>query len=623
MTETPNLPSLWVAVGWTIALGLGWGLMGRALAFEMQALPLLARLNLYLRCFFYLSLGLSGHLMALFLAGAFGFFQPTWVLLALAPLALAGFRGTSVRGESGSLFEHFLALFALAYVLQFAIRAPGYWDDTSFHLPIARFYLEQGQFTVAEFLRFPLFPQHMNLVMAQGLSLHGELLAQMLATWPLWLMLLGLYGAALHWLESRLAGFLVCVCPFFLLPMTATLGYAYTDLGLAAFCLAGALALMLIPFSTGISDPGPVERGQFLLAGLLLGTAASMKLFGLVWSLGWVALCLMHPRLRGGTVWVTMGLLVTGAWWYLRAFWLSGDPVHPLLGDIVGHYLWNADDLLGQRAEQRSHGVPSGLFSVWEAFSKAGLLWLTPALIAGLLLLRRDRGLGVAWLAFVGYTLFWLEAGQVERYMAPAVGLGCLLSVVFLWRFGMARALRRLSCLFERVSRRLGQPLGTRLLCITRHTGVVVGCQILFLWPLTEEDWIDAPARLVAWDQWLAARKGYGLFEAANQEAQVASPPTLVQVGFENGVYFFKGKCVGDWFGPGRYSQFIVCTDRCRMGPASSVASRVDAFKTPLLLVNTLRFPIDLAGYLPWFEVVSATPEGVLLRRRRDGETPQ
>ena len=29
----------------------------------------------------------------------------------------------------------------------------------------------------------------------------------------------------------------------------------------------------------------------------------------------------------------------------------------------------------------------------------------------------------------------------------------------------------------------------------------------------------------------------------------------LVQVGFENRFYFFRGTLVGDWFGPGRYTR--------------------------------------------------------------------
>jgi hypothetical protein len=607
---------LLVAAGWMFAHTLAWGFLGRFLAVMLQTRGFLSPLNAHLRAFFYLALGVSGHLFVLFIAGATGFFDPVWVSLALVPLSVIGFKGVRASLRFGAFSQVALALFALGYVLQFAIRAPGYWDDTSFHLPIARFYLEQGHFAVAEFLRFPLFPQHMNLLMAQGLSLQGELLAQMLATWPLWLMLLGLYGAALHWLESQLAAFLACVLPFFLLPITSTLGYAYTDLGLSALAFAGALTLMLATQAQG-------GRRVFLMAGLLLGTAASMKLFGLIWSVGWLALCSAHPVLRRGAGWVVLGMVLTGSFWYLRAFWLSGDPFHPLLGDIVGHYLWSAEDLRGQKAEQASHGVSTGLLPFWEAFSKAGVLWLLPALVSGLFLLRRDRGLGIGWLAFLCYALFWLKVGQVERYLAPALGLGCLLAVVCLWRFGLARALERFYWRLDRLSDRARRPFGVRPLGWRYRAGVIAALQILVLLPPTRADWIDAPARLEAWPQWLVGRKGYSLFEAANQVSLAVPNSALVQVGYENGVYFFKGKCVGDWFGPGRYSQFIVCTDRCRMGPASSVASRVDAFKTPLLLVNTLRFPIDLAGYLPWFEVVSATPEGVLLRRRRDGETPQ
>ncbi len=603
----PLWHDLLLALGWMLLHMALWTLMGLGMLKALKAESVWTHFNLHLRFFVLMGLGWSGQLMALFLAGAVGLLFPGWVLVACLPLAFYGFRGLRLTTSVSStelLPQIALALFTLGYVLQFAIRAPGYWDDTSFHLPIARFYLENGGLPVAEHLRFPLFPQHMNLIMAQGLYLQGELLAQMFSTWPLWLLLLGLYGAARHWLVSPLAGFLTCMAPFLLLPVMPTLGYAYTDLGLASMAFGGALVLMLILSAQKRQISGVDHPGMFLIGGWLLGTAASMKLFGLVWAIGWLTLCLLHAGLRRGIGWILLGCLLTGTGWYLRALVISADPFHPLLGDRVGHYLWSAEDLAGQRAEQATHGVGAGLLPLWPAFEKAGVIWIFPALFAGLFLLRKDRGLGLGWFAFLGYVVFWMKAGQVERYLAPAIGLGCLLSVVTLWRFGLERMLRRI----QRAK-------------WTRHVGVLAIAQMLILVPFTKAEWVDAPARLTAWGQWLQGRTGYSLYQAAHQAVETSMPAKLVQVGFENGIYFFNGTVMGDWFGPGRYSQFIVCTDKCRMGPAKVVAGHLDRLEVRLLLVNTQRFPIDMADYGGWFDVVTVEAGGVLLKRAPQRET--
>ena len=47
---------------------------------------------------------------------------------------------------------------------------------------------------------------------------------------------------------------------------------------------------------------------------------------------------------------------VLGGGWYARSFWISGDPISPAGGPWFGYFLWNADDLAGQAAEQAAYG---------------------------------------------------------------------------------------------------------------------------------------------------------------------------------------------------------------------------------------------------------------------------
>src|SRR5690606_23112740 len=56
----------------------------------------------------------------------------------------------------------------------------------------------------------------------------------------------------------------------------------------------------------------------------------------------------------------------------------------------------------------------------------------------------------------------------------------------------------------------------------------------------------------------LATNSGYALYQHANAY-RAEYGDRLVQVGFENGVYFFRGTVIGDWFGPGRYRDLLGC----------------------------------------------------------------
>src|SRR5690606_29432567 len=65
----------------------------------------------------------------------------------------------------------------------------------------------------------------------------------------------------------------------------------------------------------------------------------------------------------------------------------------------------------------------------------------------------------------------------------------------------------------------------------------------------------------------LSTSSGYALYQTANTFIPEYGD-RLVQVGFENGVYFFNGTVIGDHFGPGRYRDILGCSlPGCRVSP--------------------------------------------------------
>jgi len=90
-----------------------------------------------------------------------------------------------------------------------------------------------------------------------------------------------------------------------------------------------------------------------------------------------------------------------------------------------------------------------------------------------------------------------------------------------------------------------------------------------------------------------------------------------VHVGYENAVYFFEGTAVGDWFGPGRYSQMLNCAEVCRVASPERMVKVLAAHQARMLAVNTVRFKLDPAEYQGQFAVLHTASDGVLLALRR------
>ena len=69
-------------------------------------------------------------------------------------------------------------------------------DDTMYHLPLARSLVEHHAIVVEQYLRFPLFPQNADLLMALGLQLGDVRLAQFLANICFFVIACGLVGCS-------------------------------------------------------------------------------------------------------------------------------------------------------------------------------------------------------------------------------------------------------------------------------------------------------------------------------------------------------------------------------------------------------------------------------------------
>jgi 4-amino-4-deoxy-L-arabinose transferase-like glycosyltransferase len=492
-----------------------------------------------------------------------------------------------------------LVLALYSWFVLAAIRAPGLSDDTSYHLPIARSLLEYNALVPQPFLRFPFFPHAMELLFGVGLMLGGDLGAQTIATIPLFVMTLGLLGASRQWTGSILPGFLASFAMLKLDPVSDVLGYAYVDNGLALFCLGAFLAVALW------EDDDRRSSGWLLVSGLLAGLAISCKYFGLV-PAGLIGLWLLLVRhnWRAALVYGGTAFLV-GAGWYIRNWILTGDPVHPVGGPVFGYYLWDAQDLVGQKEEQATHGVAKQIINLWPALSKAGAATFGLALLWIVFAWRASRPVRMLYAFFLAYLLFWFYATQVDRYLAPIFAIGSLLAAFFVWETVtiMLWPLRRWDP-FQGAPNWIAP-----LLCL-----VLMGN---FLLPAK----VAAQARLAGWQDDIDRRSGYWLVMRANRLSEQYGP-RMFQLGFGSGIYFFKGTAIGDWFGPGRYRDMVDSSQRWRLRPANAIKAQMNRFNSRILLVNTEFVDVDLKDLRQEFDVQLQTRQGVLLTLKQPRKLP-
>lgn len=463
-----------------------------------------------------------------------------------------------------------------------------------------------------------------------------EVFAQMFASLPLFVMALGLWAAARRYMGSGIPGLLAGLTLFMIGPVKSTLGFAYIDNGLALFCWAATLATALIAERPSVAGMPAALRDRYAvsgttaglparswafpaLAGLLAGAACGTKYFGVVLAalIGVVIIVLVMLQerrkaapgqaghtdvrpvaspsaavsspsvspapasvrptpapyaaaLRAAAVYAA-AVLLAGSWWYVRSTVISGDPAHPAGARLFGFFLWNEGDLAGQHAEQAMHGVRRNPMMLPYSFLEAGVLLWLPA-FAGLFLRRLPNAIRVLQAIFLAYMLFWFFVTQVPRYLAPVYGVGGFLAFHALHRLYIWGGQR-----WPRMRRGPVWPASLALILIAAYTA---------------DRAIKYGREFIHAETVLATSSGYPLYQQANAHIGTYGS-RLVQVGFENGIYFFQGTVIGDWFGPGRYRDLLGCPELpCAAPPPAQLESMLRAHGARMLLVS--RRHVDL-----------------------------
>lgn len=569
--------------------------------------------NIYLILFFSLCLGLGVVIISMFILGLLDAFQKTSVLLMMLlwfVFALSGFAfdkqiktgWNSIRcnwSVKAFLQVEFYAVILLLLATMIAyIIVPGKWDDTSYHLPIAASYVKNGGFFLNEYLRFPLAAQNINLLFVWALLFDNHLLAQAMATLPLFISCLGLLGASVWLTRLPWVGFFSSVGFLMSGPVLGYLGYAYIDNGFGLFCWAAILAVALA------SEKSPRDNSfsiaWIFVAGFVSGIALGAKYFAIP-LLGLLVLWLLWKRMWRAAYFFSVVTLVVGCGWYLRSFLISGDPIHPVGAQWFGYFLWSEVDLQNQMEQIRGLAVGRDIGSVFASLFHIHAYLLVLAFAPLILIRKLPDALRLMLLVWVGYFLFWFLFAQVERYLAPVLAVGSFLAGYFLyWTM--------LSVLGKWFYRLPSQLLGGLccLVCFALATIFYFG---LLQYLGAKTNIRNAHAILNG-----QAYGGYELYSKANSLIPKLGE-RLLQLGFEQGVYFYKGTAMGDWFGPARYSQFnVIENGQSVLIPADQLKAKMLALNTRVVMINMLRISAAYSdSYAALFNLEAETQSGLLL----------
>lgn len=357
---------------------------------------------------------------------------------SLAGIALAWRRRWRLSGESGRAALFCFAALVPAWI--WGLYPPTAFDETVYHLPFARAFVEAHRLVVLPDLIYPIFPQLGETLFAAVIAASGTDTAAHLVQWTAAFAVALLLFETASRLYSRRAGLLAAALWLSHPLVHYQAASAYVDVVLAGFALAAVCCWERWR-----------EEGSWrwlALSGAAAGFGMATKYLGLLWAALLVATTLLAAargrRLRGALLLALVAALVAAPW-YARIYAATGNPVHPLLGPLFGGE--RAAEVAPQLAldgEDSAAGMAGALLRrvgevvrrpgdlalfVWRAsfvpgaFDRQSPLAPWPILLLPLaaIFASRDRRL-LRWLLLVGaYAVFWTTLQP--RFQLPGAAL--------------------------------------------------------------------------------------------------------------------------------------------------------------------------------------------------------
>lgn len=588
------------------------------------------------RIFLYASTGIGTFIILIFFVSLAGLLNPyavsfLFVLIGASYTFQKDLKFFNYRANTIKALAYPIAVALLVPLLLTALYPPIKWDEISYHLPYARYYVQNNGLGVNPYLRYPLCSHNFDLLYSLSLLFYDDALAHLIHASAAILTALGVYyiGEKTLGRKTGLLAALIFLSSDLVLHLMKT---AYIDLGMTLF--------VFLTFYYLIKSSLTNNDRWLYLAGFACGIFIGIKYSGFLFFSLFLAWVVLDTRKLSTTLKFLMPALIIGSPWYIRNYIISGDPISPFGGKIFGYWLWNKEDVLHQGKELIGHGVPRNLVSLLKLpiflYKNPGPFMegrISPGMLAifpGFLMFRRFSPLfrKISLFVFVNI-IIWFCGVQVLRYLLPVFPMMSLMAAAVImaaWNFMILKPLKLFS---DRKGKFPSIFISSRDLPFTKDATV----QLSLYKTVASLPLIIALAAFISMDRHIikdikhhpipVTKKMrdafitlnipvYPLLQAANQ----TSLP-IYQLGFENTFYYADGKMMGDHFGPMRYSNFI--ND---LSDPEKLHERLKAANAKLFLVdkssswkNSDRQTVQFTGgpqFARFFFVLKDTPNAIL-----------
>jgi hypothetical protein len=469
------------------------------------------------------------------------------------------------------------AALVLSPLLLLPLYPPTSFDSTMYHLPYAKAFAATGGVPFLASLRFPVFPQLMELLFSGMLLFADDVAAQSLQALVTFLTA----GLVFVWGREafgRTAGWLGAAT-YLGNPIVAYLaGTAYVDPGVSLFATAALFAVWRWRRSR--------ERAWLILAAVFASSAAATKYLGLffVAAIGTIVLLTPAPRARWRNVLhftaVAAVILIP---WYGRILLHTGNPLFPYFPALFGSSAW-------EHAQHQFRVVSplSVLTLPWDlVFRRETFLWHPPvspvylvALPFTLFAAVRDARVRRMFLFAVAYAFFVRALSRDPRYLLPILPLMSMTAGAGLALLPMTRRL-----------------LAGAVSVLLLPGWLYVAWQIQRLGALP----VTAQQR----NEFLSRRLPvYPAIRYMNRTR--GRDYTMYAFHAENMVYFAEGRFLGDWFGPASFEKVLSSG-----ATPEALHSTLRALGVDYLLVVKERappLPLDSPQFTKRFRVVYSDP---------------
>jgi len=612
----------WILLWW-LSCAVPGAVLLMTLEHQLDQMPAPA-LPLELAVFFSFAAGLVLQIGLLIVLAIFGLLFVKAVLLTFGVVLVASVCLLNSAWRDAGL-PHWLARPSVAELLAVlpVFLLVGAWalvplgpamehDELSYHLPYARFYLEQGGLAVNQYLRYPLHAHNFNVLFTLALMRDSLSMAHLLHASAGFATLLAVHGMARREYGSFTAFLAVFLCLGWG-ELTRSFGNAYADLGLMLFVVAGAFAVLEWEARRQVS--------WLVLAGVFAGAAMGTKYFGLIFA-AMLAMWVLWSGRNIRQLLVFCGVSgVVGAFWYVRSWLISGNPVHPFMGDWFGYYIWSADNLTAQMAELKTHGVARTLVNFLrlpELFYSSKLQfhgsirmdWLLLGIfyLAILMAWRLPRSWRpMVWLSAV-FLVYWFSSAQILRYLLPVVPLMALVASATVTEI-LCRAGSHLSRVLPETKKIAGRVVLPLVLVMSVYYGMQHWRVDLFHVPMTAEAQHDFLSR---------NNTGYALFLAAAADPRIGAGP-LLQFNHAGSIFYFPGEMYGDWNGPQAFLRYLEADQsrQLRVLSAERMANLLNeqGIRGVVFAFDAygMFFPQDRADYAQHFDLVLENHFGMVM----------